>query len=314
MSAELTDPDPTADETENSDPISELVHLSSGNELDIPEAEAITASRSTQLIVIVGPVDCGKTTLVTSIYESFQWGEFAGHHFGGSDTLRGFERRCFLSRAASRREEPETGRTPLGEPAFLHIRVRAGATALNATDLLLTDISGEAFRLARDHSDECKRLDYLGRADHVVFLIDGKKLAAPRTRWSVAQDAISLLQAFLDNEMLPATALIEVFFSKWDYVLRSPDRVALEAHAEVVARHFTDRFATRLGRLRFERIAARPRGNTLPFAFGLAPVLQDWLSTSSHRRSLKHNPCVQGTRESERFLMRQLGEVLTQPG
>lgn len=304
MSADPADPSANPVDVEEPDLEPDSIDLASGRELNIAGAEAITAARPVQLIVIAGPVDCGKTTLLTSLYESFQWGSFAGHDFAASETLVGFERRCFLARAASQRDVADTERTPLGEAAFLHLQVCSNGEGRKSTDLLLTDLSGEAFRLARDNSDECQRLEFLGRADHFALLIDGKKLATPRTRWSASQDAVSLLQALLDNRVLPASAHVEVLFSKWDDVLRSPDRVTLEAQVKEIEKKFRDQFRERLGQLRFEKIAARPRGGPLSFAFGLDKLLQHWIQTSHRLPTLDLRPRVQGTRESERFLAR----------
>lgn len=286
----------------------DIIELSLGRALDIAGAEQVVAARTTHLIVIAGPVDCGKTTLLTSIYESFQYGGFGGCQFVASETLPGFEQRCFLARASSGRDEAETARTRIDDAAFLHLRVSVDAAPTSFVDVLLTDLSGETFRQARDLSDECKRLDFLPRADHVALLIDGQKLASPRTRWTATQDCLAIAQALLDNQMLDATAHVEVLFSKWDFVLAAPDFSDVEAHIEATVKQFRERFATRVGRLRFVKVAARPRPESgLSFAHGLAEVFNDWLTTSPWLRSADLTMRVNGKRESERFLTRKLG-------
>ncbi len=317
MSDDTVDLDSSGEEPEVAEATpgedSDFVNLPSGEELSLAAAELVVAARPTHLIAIAGPVDCGKTTLLTAIYESFQWGNFAGYQFVASDTFPAFERRCFLSRITSGRDEPETGRTPIGDAAFLHLRVSPEGDSQMVPDLLLTDLSGETFRQARDQSDEGERLEFLARADHLVLLIDGKKFAAPRTRWSVVTDSLTILQTFLDNGVLSPVAHIEVLFSKWDFVTASPDLAPLEELAATIEKQFRDRFETRVGRLRFGRIAARPRrGSGLTFAHGLDVIFQDWLTTSPRLRKADLTMRVEGRRESERFLTRHFCKPSTQ--
>ena len=68
--------------------VDDLIHLPRGRELTEVAAAALAVSRPVRLIVFTGPVDTGKTTLLTSLYEMFQWGHVSGYRFAGSATLR----------------------------------------------------------------------------------------------------------------------------------------------------------------------------------------------------------------------------------
>jgi len=76
-----------------------LVDLAPGTSLTPEGAADFLRSRRMQVIVVAGDEDSGKTTLLTSIYESLQASPMAGYRFAGSSTLPGFELRWALSRA-----------------------------------------------------------------------------------------------------------------------------------------------------------------------------------------------------------------------
>src|SRR5258708_2931827 len=69
-----------------------------GDKLDGTDALAITWARPTRVVLVAGPANSGKTTLLSCLYERFHFGMFAGFRFAGSKTLVGFEKRCFHAR------------------------------------------------------------------------------------------------------------------------------------------------------------------------------------------------------------------------
>src|SRR5437868_1064496 len=89
----------------------DVIDLAPGAELDEHEARALAVARANRLIVIAGPASSGKTTLVVSIYELFQWRAVPDWLFSGCATFRGFELRSHPSRIASERVVPYTDRT-----------------------------------------------------------------------------------------------------------------------------------------------------------------------------------------------------------
>ena len=56
------------------------VALTSGRALRIPEANAFAASEPTTVVLLAGPHESGKTTLLASIFERFRSGPFVGHN------------------------------------------------------------------------------------------------------------------------------------------------------------------------------------------------------------------------------------------
>jgi double-GTPase-like protein len=287
-----------------------LIDLPSGKELDESSAAKLESARPVRLVVVAGPVGCGKTTLLTSLYELFQWKPVSGFSFAWSHTLPAFERRCYLSRIASERSLPDTERTPYGQVRYLHLRVSGDDLPLQELDLLFTDVSGESFERARDSTLECQRLGFLRQAHHFLLLMDCEKLVVKEKRWEVAHDAMTLLRSCLDSGMLDSNCLVSILWTKFDYfeAAKSPENTQF---LDKLKAEIEKEFGDRVGRLSFVEVAARPtRVATLKFGHGLPGLLKNWLTSSPHERSMDLlPPTTVGSRESELFASRHFADI-----
>jgi hypothetical protein len=301
--------EPAAKET--SPPESELIDLPSGGELSEQDAVAIERAVPTRLVVVAGPAGCGKTTLIISLYELFQWQHVSGYLFAGSRTLPGFERRCFDSRIASERDRAETRRTRYAddEAHYLHLAVARIADVRLRIDFLFTDLSGESFERARDSTTECQQLSFLRRTEHFIVLLDGEKFTEPAKRWAIIQEAQLLLRSCLDSGMLGKNTFIEVMMAKFDYFEVASDRSECDAAYTAMQNDFRARFENRLGRLIFSETAARPLPNrNLDFGHGLSGLLERLVGSTPRNRAMQLTPIsVTGAREADAFLTRHLG-------
>jgi hypothetical protein len=243
--------------------------------LDEQEASGVTREAATKVIVLAGPVGSGKTTILTSLFESFLEAPFANLRFAGSQTLIGFERRCYEGRTDSGLDNPDTVHTQTLVSEFLHLKLAAADDSLiGSQHLLLADVSGERFRALRDSSEAVRDMKALQRADHLCILLDGDKLGDAEQRHSVRSDARMLLRSILEQDVLPESCQIGIVFSKWDKVKErraSSEGLAFIEDTKDVLRKTAD-----LRDLTFFEIAARPEGS-LPFAFGLPTLLRFWV-------------------------------------
>ena len=282
----------------------ELINLPAGTDFTPETSVGITAANLTRVILLAGEADSGKTTLLVSLYQKFNEGHFAGFRFAGSDSLNGWERRCHLSQIASGNVKADTGRTIGLTQSLLHLRVRRDTD--KPQDILFGDLSGELFRAVCDSTEECKRLSVIKRADTFVLLIDGERLSDTSIRHGAFHSARALLRSCLDAQMLDQTSLVDVVCSKYDLVQ------ARLAETEEYLRHTREKieteFKSRLGRLRFFDVAARPDTDVLPFGYGLDALFPSWVEDSPYlRRSLEYAPKMPTqTTEFDRFLERQL--------
>jgi hypothetical protein len=281
-----------------------MVSLPGGAALDSEAASGVTCANISRIVVLVGEEDCGKTTLLTSLYECFQEGPFAGFLFGGSETLVGFEERCHLARVVSGRSSPVTERTK--QPSFLHFRVRRETLDLPCQDVLITDLPGEICRLVRDSSDDCRRLAVLRRADHFVLLIDGAKLAARATRVEAYANAVALIRSCIDAEMLDTGCRVLVLLTKWD-LIADAGRSDAQNYVGQIERRFLDEFGSRFAAMRIHRIAARPRaGSGLRFAYGLDAVFPLWVTERARRPVSIAGESIPTEREFDQYIGRRL--------
>ena len=130
---------------------SPFVEFSPGTALSSNEADAITRRSPVQLVVFAGAEGSGKTTVLASIYERLSQGPFAGFQFAGSHSLLGFEEICHLNRLASGGVQPDTQRTvPTEDAAYYHLVLKGVDTGARRRHLLMSAVSGELFRLARN--------------------------------------------------------------------------------------------------------------------------------------------------------------------
>src|SRR5438876_3284395 len=214
----------------------ELIRLPSGTVLTEAQAQTLASDRSVRLIVIAGAVDCGKTTLLTSLYELFQTGPVNAVRFAGCDTFPAFEQRCHLSRTDSDNEAEETARTPYNgpHPEYLHLKIQNGESEADEIDFLFTDVAGEMFHYARNSTDECKRLTFLRRASHFVLFLDCEKALLANKKWGMVQDAKSLLQSCLDSSMLESTCFVTVLWAKCDFFEADKNKEAVAAFVKEV--------------------------------------------------------------------------------
>lgn len=194
-----------------------------GEGMDEQEANLMASGVDCRVIVLVGDVDSGKTTLVSAIWELLNSGPLFGWSFAGSKTMVGFESRCFLSRSESENETPETQRTSRVEAGrFLHLAIKS--MGKERQNLLIYDVTGESYQAANANSDDCKALPFFSRADHITVLIDGRKMCSITERLNEKTKIYRLLRRCLDCGAIGTDTCLSIGVSKWDTVAACLDR------------------------------------------------------------------------------------------
>lgn len=292
--------------------IEDSIDLLLGRALTAEETFRITSANLTHVILIAGAAASGKTTLIATIFHCFQREPFAGYLFAGSDTLPGFDERCYLARTASGRSNAETERTKPGvDRKFLHLRVRAKDKDALIKNMLIADLSGEHFKDAKDSIDECRRFSLIRRADHFVLLLDGEKLLQHDRRQSAKNDAIMLLRSCLDAGQLGPRSLVDVLFSKWDLIETSQDKTENVAYINQVEVSIKNQFESCFGRLRFFKIAAMREKGNLPIGYGIKEPFPSWVEDTSETvvpRSIWLHE-LEGISEFDRYQKRKLPKL-----
>ena len=255
--------------------------LYSGDELTAYSAHSILRASLTRVIALAGGRECGKTSLLTCIYDEFQKGEFGGYLFAGSKTFVGYEQRCFDSRVASGRIEPTTERTPnVDEFRFLHLAVRRSTLDTPIQHLLLSDITGEAFKAARHSSLGVNNLSIFKRADHFVLIIDGESIASPELRHKEAYNIKTLIRSLIEGNVLNSRSFVNILLSKWDLVLSAGDATQAQSFTDNLLQDIQKKYSKSFSNLKCHLTAAQPKSLHVPIGYGVEELLQSWVETS----------------------------------
>lgn len=258
----------------------DILELPHGEALTIGETYKITSSRKVKFIVLAGPSDSGKTTLVTTIYHMFQKGPLAGYWFAGSETLWGFEQRAYPTRIRSDNASPQIPKTRRGiSDAILHLRL-SGCQSNVFQDLLITDFSGEDYKSIIGNVDSARsEFGVIKRADHIVLLIDGDLISQKRYRNGAELESLQLLKTISDAGLISNNACVNILISKYDLVLqRGIDDSSINDFIRSLNVKFKEKFSGQLKELRFSNIAAMPHDKEdLEIGYGLKLLIQNWV-------------------------------------
>jgi hypothetical protein len=141
------------------------------------------------------------------------------------------------------------------------------------------------------------------KADVVVFLLDGGRLANPVERAGAFQAVRQGIRAFTDGNLLTRATELQVVITKSDLLQHAPDVDALEVRIVQFQQNLNTDLANRLGKLSYWRIAARdPSGHMAP-AHGMSELLQDWTTPRVSQRAPAITP-KNLTTELDKLLVR----------
>lgn len=204
-----------------------------GLELGLDDVLAVTRSRYTHLVGILGPSNAGKTCFLTSLYLQACHGllqpEF---RFAGSLTLPGFELRARKFRTWRHGNLPDqlVDRTSLADPrrpAFVHMALDRPGRRGGRVELLLSDLPGEWSSQLINHASTAKRFAFLGRADALVLVVEGPRLAQDSTRHVELTGVKNLLLRLAENVRVNTRAPLVLLASKCDELdMRLPPSLA----------------------------------------------------------------------------------------
>jgi GTP-binding protein EngB required for normal cell division len=195
-----------------------MVSIYPGAAMTVDDATTMLRARPATIVVPVGPVKVGKSTLLGSLWEHVTSSPTDGWTFSASLTPYGFEDRCYLASFRSGLPIADQGRTSKdAERIILHLSVnRPGGEVSQSREILFADVSGE-------HTEEFVKANEPGpllsllRAAHVIaVLVDGDKFADPAQRWSVINETRALLRVMLERAEFRSNVEFVVVITKWD--------------------------------------------------------------------------------------------------
>lgn len=262
---------------DESTPLPRTHKMHTGNAMTVREISRVCRQRFTPIIFMAGEISSGKTTLIASLHDAFLFGPLAGFRFAGSQTLLAFEERSFESRAKSEGLVPQTSRTRYENgQEYFHFRVQEEQDpSFRDFDILFADMSGEFFERSIQSRTEAQALRDLTRAQCLLVLLDGEKLASLNERQAVRSNALSFLRRCIEENVLTDDTEVQVLISKWDFV----SKLSHDKQTEVL-QFIENRVNEKaLGRqVLVKPIASRPGlGSPDPKLFGVKELFPGWL-------------------------------------
>lgn len=252
-------------------PDRDFVVVPGGHALDAAACDALLRQRGGTVIGLVAGPEVGKTTLIGLMYELLVRRRMAAFGFAGSDTLRGYNERCYLARTATNAVSADTLRTPaLDKLSFTHLRIASGSAKL---DVVFSDRSGEHFERVMDQPNEIAGFQELQRADVILLLVDlTELLREPNLQFSHMR---RWTMAMAQNGMLEGKAVFLVG-TKADVAVKTPGSrravKALNNLADDLSRR------TRGVPILPRTVACRPRKGSTEVGAGVEALLTEILS------------------------------------
>lgn len=230
---------------------------------------SIPAASSLSLVSLVGVPESGKTTLLASMYEIVRRGLATDISFAGSETIRGFEERCHLSRLASMRVSPDTPHTAM-ELRLLHLGV-VTEQAGGRRELFLADRRGEQFQGLLDRPTLSDSFPEVKRGDSVAFLLDGKHLVDGSKREAAIAQVHRLALAL--NGVIARSRAVQLIVTKNDMIEGHPDEKLVRNRIDALSSRLSKTFNSEI-RYTAHCVAARRLEDPTN---GLSSLLSEWL-------------------------------------
>ena len=258
-------------------PDRDFVVVPGGHALDAAACDALLRQRGGTVVGLVAGPEVGKTTLIGLMYELLVRRRMAAFGFAGSETLRGYDERCYLARTATNAASADTLRTPAQDKlSFTHLRVASGSARL---DVVFSDRSGEHFERVMDQPNGIAKFQELRRADVILLLVDLTELLKEPNlqffqmrRWTMAM---------AQNGMLQGKAVFLVG-TKADVAIRTPgSRAAGKALCDL-ANDLSKR--TRGVPVLPRIVACRPRKGSTAVGEGVEALLAEILAPRTRAR------------------------------
>lgn len=177
----------------------DFVIVPGGHALDAVACDALLRQRGGTVVGLVAGPEVGKTTLIGLMYELLVRRRMDSFGFAGSDTLRGYDERCYLARTATNAAIADTKRTPAqDELSFTHLRIARGEARY---DVIFSDRSGEHFERVMNQPNGIAEFQELRRADVILLLVDLTELLSESNlqffrmrRWTMAMAQNGMLE------------------------------------------------------------------------------------------------------------------------
>ena len=187
----------------------------------------MSSREATTIVYVLGDIGSGKTTLETVFYGMFYKKVQQEWLFAGSKTINAYEwRRQYIS-AKSGKTGIDMPRTWSNESphVFLHIELFNRLSG-RRNHVFFAEISGEDYQACAKRRDMIKdRLPLIEYADHILLLLDAKKLLRKEEQGSVVLRAVSFLRMLKASEFYSEHTLCFLPTKTFIYVMKMEENM-----------------------------------------------------------------------------------------
>ena len=245
-----------------------------GKAMNDIELYRFSASNDIRIILVFGPVHCGKTTMEVMIYSMFIDEKYSNLKFAGSRTLLGFEERIKTLRLSSGNKDADVARTIKDNPdRYLQLEIKANNEKKN---LIMADISGEEYKSCLSNTQlAIEKYSMFAGNNIFVFVLDGESISKKNLRGKVVRDNEIFMRTLFEAKIIDKYSNIDIVISKYDKVLESNS----ETNKEFIKRNIDKlllEYKDKLGMIRIHRIAALCSNTNIEEYYGLDDLLTTW--------------------------------------
>lgn len=215
------------------------IPLPIGEALTDEELYKLSSKKDIDLVCILGPVACGKTTFEAMIYSMFLRQINDDILFSSSKTIVGFEKMLNYIRINSGKPRVDMPRTPKEKrDRFYHLEL-LNKSLNEKQNLILADVAGELFETCKANKVNLDRdIPFLDIAKNIAIFIDGEKLLDSSLRHSALFDAQSILRTIKSSRQFRKGMNIDIIISKNDKIAEKKDEAKTMSFIENIEEQF----------------------------------------------------------------------------
>ncbi len=195
-----------------------IPNIYKGRALNSIELYQMTAKQKTQIILVAGAFQSGKTTMELAMYQMFLRGMNKSLQFAGSRTLVDVVERSKGLRVISGNPESEVERTSSAEEdKYFHMEVLDGRKKRH--NLIFTDFAGEIFEKPETNGEDALLEKFAG-VPNIIVLVDGEKLSG---KWKdkALVDCKCVITKLMQTGIITDSTNVHLVYSKNDRILAS---------------------------------------------------------------------------------------------
>lgn len=222
--------DITLEETTYSDAEAELnqdyEYIHSGEAMNERELLHFSSRNKVQLVLVAGPYESGKTTLMVMMYHLFREGLNKDIAFKSSYTMKGYWKRSdgiLLNSGNGKLKTERTYRT--NQDLFLNLEIVNEKKQVK--NLIFTDISGELFSDVNFLKD---LPDYFVDSRNVILVMDGHAMGDVTRRRGTIHDLKIMLGNLIKYEIITKRTNLQVVCTKMDMISIREDSAECEKY------------------------------------------------------------------------------------